>query len=201
MKEHYKEMKKRLYAKDTALSKGLSHISRWNQLTISDKDSEFQENFNRVISDESIPDGPGDRIIVNEGNDNYLNIDITLPCCIDNALMRIVAKQSRTDDDKDNFISIENSNPLLDTQDWLCQWDDWNHDSKYHRKKLLAQIDIGGHKQMLLDKIIDHSTNLSVGITKENRFTTSSSGIKILKKTTARWEISIQWKDGSSDWV
>ena len=53
---------------------------------------------------------------------------------------------------------------------------------------------------MMLDEIIDHRTTKDAISKAEGTFTTNR-GVKRKKQTTRGWEICVQWKDGSTDWI
>ena len=67
-------------------------------------------------------------------------------------------------------------------------------------ENLIAQVDEEGQRQMMMSEIMDHrvlpdAISQSQG-TYENRY-----GVKRRKITTRGWEILVEWKDGSTDWV
>ena len=53
---------------------------------------------------------------------------------------------------------------------------------------------------MLLYDIIDHVQDVNA-IVKEDEFTKTPNGMKRRKTTTKFWQLCIQWKYGSTDWV
>ena len=67
-------------------------------------------------------------------------------------------------------------------------------------ENLLLQVDQEGHRQLLIDEIIDHR-RLTDAIPKEHGTYLTSSGARRKKQTTRGWELCIQWRDGSSNWV
>ena len=62
-------------------------------------------------------------------------------------------------------------------------------------QNMFAQVDADGHRQLLLDCIIDTKTDGSQ-VVKGQEFITSANGIKRRMETTKGWEVLIQWKDG-----
>ena len=62
-------------------------------------------------------------------------------------------------------------------------------------ENVLAHVDEEGHRQLMLDKIIDHRTNGNE-IKKENGIFTMSTGLKRKNMTTRGWELCVNWKDG-----
>ena len=64
---------------------------------------------------------------------------------------------------------------------------------------LLAQVDDEWHCSVLLQEIVDHHVN-GREVMKENAFIISHNDGQLRKETTQGWEISIQWKYGSTTW-
>ena len=61
-------------------------------------------------------------------------------------------------------------------------------------------MDEEGHRQLLMNEIIDHRKN-DDAIEREDAFYTTRQGTKRRKMTTKGWELCVQWKDGSSNWI
>ena len=55
MREYNISIEQILDKKDVGLSKYLVVIYRWNNMTVADEDTELLDEYNRVISDGSIP--------------------------------------------------------------------------------------------------------------------------------------------------
>ena len=51
-----------------------------------------------------------------------------------------------------------------------------------------------------MKEIVDHRSN-ATAISKDDGFVISSGGNRTAKRTTRRWELYVEWKDGTSDWV
>ena len=66
---------------------------------------------------------------------------------------------------------------------------------------MFNQINEEGHRQLLLDKMINHRNNPGKTMKYADSFVTSANDQKRRKTTTAGWEILMQWKDGSTTWV
>ena len=56
MSAYYTKISERLDVNNSDLKKQTQRIDQWNKLSIEDKNPEFLEELNRVISDSSIPD-------------------------------------------------------------------------------------------------------------------------------------------------
>ena len=72
--------------------------------------------------------------------------------------------------------------------------------SKIIAEKFLSQVDNEGHCHMVLDEIIDHRCD-GTQISLEEGYYTARSGHKTWKRTTRGWQVYVQWKDRSGDWV
>jgi hypothetical protein len=54
----------------------------------------------------------------------------------------------------------------------------------------LAQVDEEGHRQMMMDEVVDHrATLVAVPMEKGNY------------KTSKGWQLYVRWRDRSADWV
>ena len=203
MKKYDEKVKEKLDVKDMELSKDLSNIDRWNKLSTEEEDLEFIEEFNRVIDDQAVPDGPDDKRNNETGDpDTYINMEVGLPRGPDNELMHAIVKRRKTDDDG-NVIGIGNSNPLLDTRAYEVEYIDGTTETltaNIIAENLLAQVDEEGHRQVMLDEIIDHRIGPEA-VKKEEALVETSDGRKRPMRTTVGWEICVQWKDGSTEWV
>eukprot|EP00978_Attheya_sp_CCMP212_P030384 scaffold111497_cov63-Attheya_sp.AAC.2 len=68
-------------------------------------------------------------------------------------------------------------------------------------KNLLSQVDGEGRRQMMLDEIVDHRILESSAIPKSKGTYETQRGLTQNVRTTKGWEICVQWKDGSTDWI
>ena len=65
---------------------------------------------------------------------------------------------------------------------------------------ILSQVEEEGHKQMMLNEIIDHrSTNQVKRV--DGYVHNPYNNSKGRKKTTKGWELCVQWKDDSLAWI
>ena len=63
-------------------------------------------------------------------------------------------------------------------------------------ENIMSQVDEQGHKQMMIDEIVDHRKS-NEAISKGG----VTEGIDMKICTTKGWKLCVQWKDGSSSWV
>ena len=66
---------------------------------------------------------------------------------------------------------------------------------------MFSNVNEEGHRQLLLDKIINHCNIPSKTLPYANSLITSKNGQQRRKPTTAGWDILMKWKDGSIAWV
>ena len=59
-------------------------------------------------------------------------------------------------------------------------------------------MDEEGHRQLILDRIIDYQSN-GDGVHKDEAFVDTHTGIRQIKITTKGWGVCVCWKDGSID--
>ena len=64
----------------------------------------------------------------------------------------------------------------------------------------MYQVDQEGFRQLLIDEIIDHRKTLGAVEQKYDFYSTRNENLKRLE-TTKGWELCVQWKDVSSNWV
>ena len=72
--------------------------------------------------------------------------------------------------------------------------------ANYIAENLFAQIDDDGNRQVLMNKIIDYQTN-GTELKQQDAFVTTKTGTKCRRETTKGWELLIEWKNGSTNWV
>ena len=202
MSQYDININERLKVNDSDLTSKIVDIDQWNRLSVIDIDEAFIDEFNKVISDTTLPDVDHSIHNIDNVNDPYLQMEIGLSRGDDGALQHATVKRRKLD--KDGVpIGTENKNPILDTRLYEVEFVDGTTEAitaNVIAENLLAQVDAEGHRQLLLDEIIDHRTTSSA-ISKSNGFTTSTNGQRRRKLTTRGWELCVIWKDGSTDWV
>ena len=67
-------------------------------------------------------------------------------------------------------------------------------------ENMLAQVDDQGHRQLLLDEIVDHRIDNDT-IKNEEAIITGANGAPKRVKTTKGCQSFVQWKDSFSNWV
>ena len=129
--------------------------------------------------------------------DKYIGAEIIL-----DGDRRATVKRRMTDFDG-RPLGTANRNPMLDTRQYEIEYDDGTTDAYFANiiaENLYSQVDDEGRHHLVMSEISDHRKNAKA-LNVTNGFTISANGNKVPKKTTQGWELLIEWKDGSSDWV
>ena len=179
-------------------------LQRGKMLDLQYEDEEFLNEYNRVIDDPKLPHEEEMQIARQEilGSDPYLNMRIGLSDYDDTGYRDGVVKH-RAIDDNGRPLGIPSTNPALDTRKYHVEFADGTSEiisANVIAENVMANVDEEGHRQMLIDSIIDHRTT-SDAIPKSQGTYTTLNGLKRKKRTTRGWEFCIKWKGGSSDWV
>ena len=100
-------------------------------------------------------------------------------------------------------IDTADDNPILDTRIYEVEFMDGTKQSlsaNYITINVFAQVDQDGNRQVLLDEIIDYRTT-GKEVRQQDTFITTRTGTKRRCETTIEWELLVQWKDGSTNWI
>ena len=65
---------------------------------------------------------------------------------------------------------------------------------------MYSQVDAQGYRYQLLDCITDHRKDGNA-VEIDDLYVTTQSGQRRMRKTTSGWELLVQWKNGSKEWV
>ena len=72
--------------------------------------------------------------------------------------------------------------------------------ANYIVENLFAQVDDEGNRQVLMNEITNYWT-IRTELKQQDAFITTKTGTKRRRETTKGWELLIEWKDGSTNWV
>ena len=109
----------------------------------------------------------------------------------------------RLKDSEGNPIGRKHANPILDTSQYEVTFSSGavrEYAANVIAENLIAQCDDEGREFQLLQGIISHHTT-SEAMKKGDNIITTSSGQQRHKLTTVGWEMLVEWRDGSSNWV
>lgn len=132
--------------------------------------------------------------------DNYINAQVLLPRGGESAMATII-KRSRNMDGVPT--GIANSNPILDTREYIAQFDDGAeqaYSANLIAENLYSQVDSEGKHFTVMKDIIDHEA-LEDAMTREDSEFRGKNGTIQHKRTTKGWRFLIEWKDGTSSWI
>ena len=163
-------------------------------------DPDIQDEFNSITSNEEVKDG--DDHFTPDTYDMYLNMELVLPQG-DSLEPRMARVTKRLKDANGIPIGTADDNSLLDTRMYEVEYLDGECASlsaNHIAENLFAQVDDEGNRQVLMKEIIDYHTN-GQEVKHQDAFITTRSGTKRRRETTKGWEILIEWKDGSTNWV
>ena len=153
------------------------------------------------MDDKLLPHITDDNVDNIAKRDNYLNMELGLPRGDDDHITHATVKRRKLDE-KGTQVGTENNNLLLDTRVYEVEFIDGTMEAlaaNVIAENLLSQVDEEGHRQMLIDEIIDHRADNTALLPKDGYIV--SNNTKRRKMTTKGWQLCVQWKDGSTDWV
>ena len=178
-----KQIKERLNAKDSDLLNLMKEQPQWNRSTI----REYRHPIETTEGDGYIESTP-------DSFDGYLSMEVGMPREEDGAIEHAIVKR-RAVDSLGQPVGVANSNPLLDTREYDIEYSDGTIETvtaNLIAENILSQVNEKGHRQLMLDEIIDHKylgTNKGKRNGKRKRFTAKD------------WEFCVIWKDGSTNWI
>ena len=179
---------------------GKTHPTDWD-LPPLEHDPDFHAEFYDVVSNDEVKEAD-DEFTPEVFDDTYVNMEVALPKQDEDFPM--LAKVTKRLRDKDGLpIGTAHDNPILDTRMYEVEFRDGTKTAlaaNYIAENLFSQVDDDGNRQVLLDEIIDHRKN-SKAVTQQDAFVTMRNGNKRRRETTIGWELLVQWKDGSTNWI
>lgn len=121
------------------------------------EDSEFFEDFKRVIDDATLPHAEDRKDVEVLVSDNYIGMELALSRGGDGATMHASVRK-RLHDEEGKPIGNAHTNPLLDSRKYDIEYADGHIEeltANTIAENLIAQVDEEGHRQMMLGEIID----------------------------------------------
>ncbi|MGH7954509.1 MAG: reverse transcriptase domain-containing protein, partial [Gloeomargaritales cyanobacterium] len=108
----------------------------------------------------------------------------------------------RKRDSDGNLIGRKHKLPQLDSRQYTVRWPDGEEgDFSYNiiAEHLYSQVDEKGNQFQIFREIIDRrKTNRAVDKADQYRVIGDK---RVRKKTTAGWDLEVEWKDGSASWL
>jgi hypothetical protein len=202
---HFDERLKRIFdAQSADLTRTLRDIHPTYTIDPEDEDPNFFDKFTRVIDDAQLRHA--DNECTDEAEvttDPYVGMEMAMSRGGEGKLIHAtVRKRVRDDDGKP--VGVNHTNPLLDSIKYEVGYADGHVEeltAYLIAENLIAQVDKEGRRQMLmLSAIMDHRV-LHDTIPQSQGTYTNSYRVKRRKTTTREWELLVEWRDGSNDWV
>ena len=170
----------------------------WSELL---DDLDFLDKFHNVVSDPEVPEAD-QQFTPDVFDDRYLNMELALPHG-EEATPQYAKVTKRLRDANGIPIGTADDNPILDTRMYKVEFMDGTKQSlsaNYITENVFTQVDQDGNRQVLLDEIIDYRTT-GKEVKQQDAFITTRTGTKRRRETTIGWELLVQWKDGSTNWI
>jgi hypothetical protein len=151
--------------------------------------------------DQLPPDRPDEDDIQSDAYDKYIGAEVLVDFGMEGRKRATV--KSRARDFEGHFIGRSNKNPLLDTSEYIIEYDDGTADRMFANtiaENIYTQVDEEGRHFVLLNEIVDHRSTADA-IPVQEGFVIMPNGRKSPKRTTKGWELLVEWKDGSTSWI
>ncbi|KAI2502896.1 Reverse transcriptase (RNA-dependent DNA polymerase) [Fragilaria crotonensis] len=200
----YDERLQRIFETQSAdLTRTLRDIHPSYVIDPEDEDAAFFDEFTRVIDDARLKHADENTTHDTEvTSDPYVGMEMALSRDADGALVHATVRR-RVRDEDGKPVGIAHTNPLLDSRKYEVHYLDGQIEeltANLIAENLMAQVDEEGRRQMMLSDIIDHRV-LPDAIPQSQGTYVNTYGVKRRKTTTRGWELLVEWRDGSSDWV
>ena len=96
-----------------------------------------------------------------------------------------------------------NSNPILDTREYVIEFDDGSEDiytANLVAENIYSSVNAEGHRQLSLREIIDHRKS-GHAISGDDGHYKDRNGVRRPKRTTKGWDLLVEWSYGGQEWV
>ena len=180
------------------LVKEFSSILESNKKLSTQYDDEFLAEYSTMINDPNILEQ--DDIDVH--SDEYVNMKLSLPRG-KNENMEYATVKHRVTDINDLPIGTPNKWAILDSRKYEVEYLDGTLEiisANVIAENIMSQVDSDGHRQCLLDEIIDHRCDDTAMSTGTNQYS-DANNIPRQTFTTVGHQVCAQWQDGSTNWV
>ena len=106
----------------------------------------------------------------------------------------------RKRDHNGNPVGVSNRNPLLDTREYEVEFPDGSIDvlsANTIAESIYSQVDDEGRSFAILSGIVDHRKDNTAVHIDDGKV----PGTNKWRRTTKGWQLLVEWKDGTSDWL
>jgi Reverse transcriptase (RNA-dependent DNA polymerase) len=155
------------------------------------------------ISETHLPSEDGPTVDIDhtpESYDQYLASEVLLPFGGEYKRAKV---RGRKRDADGLLIGIRNDNPMFDTRQYEVEFPDGSTETftaNLIAENIYSQIDSEGHSFAVMNEIVDHRSN-GHALSKDDGTFRDKYGRKHMKITTRGWDLQVEWKDGTTDWI
>jgi hypothetical protein len=68
-------------------------------------------------------------------------------------------------------------------------------------ENIFATVDDDGYETKIFKDILDHRSNPNTVLNEDESWVISQNGNRVPKHTTIGWDLCVEWRDGSTDWI
>ena len=133
------------------------------------------------------------------GHDPTINAEVVLPRGDRHEMGHVVGRKRDSDG---LLIGRKHKIPTLDSRVYTVRWADGSEeDFMYNQiaEHIYAQTDEDGNQYQIFKEIVDHRKD-NRAIDKADQYR-EVNGKRYKKKTTAGWDLEVEWKDGCTSWI
>jgi hypothetical protein len=98
----------------------------------------------------------------------------------------------------------DDKNPCLNTMIYEVEFPDGQikeYAANVIAENMLTQVDSDGFSLMMMEAITDYRKDEATAINKTDKYLTTPSGQKRMRKTTIGWTLLVKWADSSETWI
>ena len=132
--------------------------------------------------------------------DMIINAELSLP---QGELMQPAKVIGRYKDAHGKIVGTYDTNPLMNTLVYDVKFTDGDvreFSANIICENMYSQVDNEGFHHDILDSVVDCRKN-SDAISNDNKYITTKSGQRRLRKSTVGWDMKLSWTNGSESWV
>lgn len=155
-------------------------------------------NDDTLPADEEPPKRQTERMV--SGSDPFNGAEIMLP---HGDRYEVAKVMGRKRDREGNNVGRSHSNPLLDSRVFTVRFPDGDEKDLLYNviaEHLFSQVDSEGNQYRLFQEIINHRRKESA-MDKSDQYRIEADGRRTKRKTTAGWDLEVEWRDGSTTWI
>jgi hypothetical protein len=132
--------------------------------------------------------------------DHLIHAELNLP---QGETMQHAKVTGRSKDDTGSTIGTYDHNPMLNTMLYDVEFPDGSvkeYAANIIAENMFSQVDPDGYSHNLLEAILDFKRDGNA-IDKSDKYITTKSGNRRLRKSTSGWHLLVLWKNGSEQWI